>query len=288
MDNKYKLSHARHDTTHCLAPGLFRALKDGERKKAKLDITYDFGNGNRIEFSGPEPLGADDLRVLQGLIAMAGPDGVKLGSMPESEIGKALRQKLELTGDAISEAAIKIEGSYKELAKEIGYKSCGGKQLQSIRKCIERLWKVSVIFQSGKKRMGFHLLSDGYKSDDNTGHMCIALNPLLAQTIMGGGKHVRINMAEVRAIKSENVRLIHQRLCGWIDPGKSRTVSIDTICSYIWPLEAKGSAMRMRRQRARDALNELAAINWSVKETKENSGQYIISRPSEQIKLPAA
>lgn len=30
--NKHSLSHVRHDPAHCLAPGLFRALKRGERK----------------------------------------------------------------------------------------------------------------------------------------------------------------------------------------------------------------------------------------------------------------
>src|SRR5699024_4587090 len=64
--NKHSLSHVRHDPAHCLAPGLFRALKRGERKRSKLDVTYDYGDGKRIEFSGPEPLGADDLRILQG------------------------------------------------------------------------------------------------------------------------------------------------------------------------------------------------------------------------------
>ena len=68
---KHDLSHARHDPAHCLAPGLFRALKRGERKHSKLDVIYDYGDGKRIEFSGPEPLGADDLRILQGLVAMA-------------------------------------------------------------------------------------------------------------------------------------------------------------------------------------------------------------------------
>ncbi|GHL51109.1 hypothetical protein ECZU29_59590 [Escherichia coli] len=42
-------------------------------------MTYDYGDGKRIEFSGPEPLGADDLRILQGLVAMAGPNGLVLG-----------------------------------------------------------------------------------------------------------------------------------------------------------------------------------------------------------------
>ena len=53
--NKHSLSHVRHDPAHCLAPGLFRALKRGERKRSKLDVTYDYGDGKRIEFSG-EPV----------------------------------------------------------------------------------------------------------------------------------------------------------------------------------------------------------------------------------------
>ena len=43
--NKHSLSHVRHDPAHCLAPGLFRALKRGERKRSKLDVTYDYGDG---------------------------------------------------------------------------------------------------------------------------------------------------------------------------------------------------------------------------------------------------
>ena len=89
--NKHSLSHVRHDPAHCLAPGLFRALKRGERKRSKLDVTYDYGDGKRIEFSGPEPLGADDLRILQGLVAMAGPNGLVLGPEPKTEGGRQLR-----------------------------------------------------------------------------------------------------------------------------------------------------------------------------------------------------
>ncbi|HBQ8768338.1 TPA: replication protein C, partial [Klebsiella pneumoniae] len=93
--NKHSLSHVRHDPAHCLAPGLFRALKRGERKRSKLDVTYDYGDGKRIEFSGPEPLGADDLRILQGLVAMAGPNGLVLGPEPKTEGGRQLRLFLE-------------------------------------------------------------------------------------------------------------------------------------------------------------------------------------------------
>jgi hypothetical protein len=33
MPHKHELTHVRHDPAHCLAPGLFRALKRGERKR---------------------------------------------------------------------------------------------------------------------------------------------------------------------------------------------------------------------------------------------------------------
>ena len=116
MPHKHELTHVRHDPAHCLAPGLFRALKRGERKRSKLDVTYDYGDGKRIEFSGPEPLGADDLRILQGLVAMAGPNGghfrkritayVKPARMPESTpLGW---EHINLTGDYLWRSSTKV------------------------------------------------------------------------------------------------------------------------------------------------------------------------------------
>ena len=58
---KHDLTHARHDPAHCLAPGLFRSLQRGERRRCKLHVVYNYGDGKRIEFSGPEPLGAGHL-----------------------------------------------------------------------------------------------------------------------------------------------------------------------------------------------------------------------------------
>lgn len=99
----------------------------------------------------------------------------------------------------------------------------------------------------------------------------------LAQAVMGGGQHVRISMDEVRALDSETARLLHQRLCGWIDPGKTGKASIDTLCGYVWPSEASGSTMRKRRQRVREALPELVALGWTV--TEFAAGKYDITRP---------
>ena len=69
----------------------------------------------------------------------------------------------------------------------------------------------------------------------------MALNPLIARAVMGGAQHVRIDMDEVRALQTDPARLIHQRLCGWIDPGKSGRVELDTLCGYAWPTEDRKS-----------------------------------------------
>ncbi|HEB1104827.1 TPA: replication protein C [Escherichia albertii] len=247
--NKHSLSHVRHDPAHCLAPGLFRALKRGERKRSKLDVTYDYGDGKRIEFSGPEP---------------------------KTEGGRQLRLFLEPKWEAVTADAMVVKGSYRALAKEIGAEVDSGGALKHIQDCIERLWKVSIIAQNGRKRQGFRLLSE-YASDEADGRLYVALNPLIAQAVMGGGQHVRISMDEVRALDSETARLLHQRLCGWIDPGKTGKASIDTLCGYVWPSEASGSTMRKRRQRVREALPELVALGWTV--TEFAAGKYDITRP---------
>jgi hypothetical protein len=269
----FDLTHARHDPAHCLAPGLFRSLKKGERKTAKLDISYTYGD-DRIEFSGPEPLGADDLRVLQGLVAMAAISGengrgIVLKNETESTVGQQLRLMLDLRWESIESDSLVAKGSFRQLAKEIGY-SEGGNTFRTIRESIERLWKVSVIVERNGRRHGFRILSD-YASDESDGKLFVALNPRLAEAIMGERSYTRIDMNEVRSLKSDPARLIHQRLCGWIDQGKSAHVSIDRLCSYVWMDETNNvNTIKKRRKTVRDALNEIKDAGWTVAEISKD------------------
>jgi hypothetical protein len=276
----FDLTHARHDPAHCLAPGLFRSLKRGDRKRMKLDFTYSYGKKELIEFKGPEPLGADDLRILQGLIAMAGPNGVILHPEPKTDAGVQLRLFLEPKWEAVQQDALVVKGSYYRLAKEVGY-SCpdSGKVAKQIRECVERLWTVSVIVQSGSRRVGFRILSD-YASDTEEDRLFVALNPRIAEAILGRRSHARIELSEVRALQSDPARLIHQRLCGYIDPGKTHPslIAIETLCGYAWPDSANDEAMKKRRQAARRALGEIAGCGWVVEEVSK--GKFRIGRPS--------
>ena len=276
---KYDLNHARHDPAHCLAPGLFRSLKRGDRKSGKLDVAYDCGDGKRIEFSGPEPLGVDDLRILQGLVAMGGPAGLVLSPEPQTEAGRQIRLFLEPKWEAVQQDAMVVKGSYRALAREAGYADIDN--TRPIRDCIERLWKVSIIAQNGSKRQGFRLLSE-YACDEHDGKLYVALNPLIARAVMGG-QHIRIEMAEVRGLQSDPARLIHQRLCGWIDLGKSGRVELGTLCGYVWPDETiNPNTIKKRRQTARKALAELTAVGWAVDEYVK--GKWVIGRPKAPIR----
>ena len=125
--------------------------------------------------------------------------------------------------------------------------------------------------------MGFRLLSS-YDSDSADGRLHVALNPRIAQAILGESRHCRISLAEVRALKTDPARLIHQRLCGWIDAGKSGKTTIETLCSYVWMDEANFEAMKKRKQTARKAMKEMVDLGWVI--TEYVRGKFEVSRPS--------
>ena len=278
------LSHARIDRAHALAPGLFRSLGPGDRKRLKLDITYDYGEGERLEFRGFEPLGALDMRVFQGLVAMAGPDGKLLqNSATASESGQRLLALLyEPADDEIKRAVVKpasivVNDSLRRLAREIGVDE-GGNGIRLIRKSIERLFSVTIFVESGGQRIGSRLLSV-YASNEETGGLRVAFNPRLAAAVIGG-PHARIDLIEARALQTDPARLIHQRLSGFIDPGKSREVSAETLAGYVWPDPADTPrTARSRITKVRKAVDEIrTAAGWNIAKTGPDKWRFIRPR----------
>jgi len=259
----FDLTHARHDPTHCLAPGLFRSLKRGDRKKLKLDVTYHYGEGEQARFVGFEPLDAGDMRLLQGLIALGGPNGIILTAEPKGDMGQQLRLFLEPKFDAAEQDGLVVRESISKLLTEIGLTDSGD-NIKGIKASLFRMSNVTVGVTKGAKQASFHLMSFAF--DDEDGRLFVALNPRIAEAILGRRPHARIEMTEVRKLETDPARLMHQRLCGWIDPGKSGKVEIDTLCGYVWPDVTNDEAMKKRRQAARKALAELVAVGWTVSE----------------------
>jgi len=271
---KYDLTHAKHDPAHCLTPGLFRSLKRGERKKLKLDVAYTYGD-EVVRFIGFEPLGADDMRLLQGLAALAGPNGLILKPEPKTGMGEQLRLLLDTKFDAVAQDALVVRESMSKLLKETGLTD-GGDNLKGVRASLIRMANITVIVTKGGQEASFHLMS--YAFDESDGRLFAALNPRVTEAVLGGRPHTRIEFAEVRKLSTDPARLVHQRLCGWIDPRKSGRVGLDTLCSYVWPDEAKNpNTIKTRRSAVRKALKELASIGWGVDEYAR--GKWKITRP---------
>lgn len=273
--SKHDLTHARHDPAHCLAPGLFRSLKRGERKRGKLDVTYTFGEGESMRFVGFEPLGADDMRLLQGIAALGGPNGILLTPEPTTETGQQLRLFLEPRFEAIEQDGLVVRESLTKLLSETGMTDSGD-NIKTLKASLLRMSNVTILVTKGQRQAAFHMMSHAF--DEADGRLWVALNPRIAEAILGRRPYARIDMAEVRALQTDPARLMHQRLCGWIDPGKSGRVELDTLCGYAWPSEANAEAMKKRRQVARKALAELAALGWTVSEYAK--GKWEVKRPA--------
>lgn len=272
----FSLTHSRHDPAHCLAPGLFRSLKKGDRKKNKLDITYKYGNHEEVRFIGFEPLGADDLRLLQGLVALAGPKGVILTPNPTAEIAIKLRQLLDPLSDAVNQDALVVKSSMRNILLEIGL-SFGGDNLKSLKASLLRMSNITVVVKKDDLEASFHLLSYVFKEKDDNLFVC--LNPRITQAVLGKTSFVRIEMDEIRGLKSDPSRLIHQRLCSWIKYGKSEKIDLDTISGYIWhDISSNVNTNKSRKQIAKSSLHELEAVGWVIKEITKD--KYQISRPA--------
>lgn len=259
----FDLTHAKHDPAHCLAPNLFRSLKRGERKSLKLDTTFDYGS-QKIRFWGPEPLDAKDMRLLQGLVALSGPEGIILTPQPVTDTGVQLRLLLDTKLDATRTNALVVKSTLRHLMKEIGYSTEGEQTRKDLKDSLRRMAALTVFVSEGRREASFHLLS--YAFDEGDGSLFVALNPRITESVIGKRGYTHIELSEVRALQSDPARLIHQRLCAWIAPGKSGRVELDTICGYAWPDAASQEAMKKRRQTARKALGELVSLTWLVNE----------------------
>ncbi|WP_343245238.1 replication protein C, IncQ-type, partial [Xanthomonas perforans] len=195
----FDLTHARHDPMHCLVPGLFRSLKRGERKKLKLDVTYHYAENAQARFVGFEPLGADDMRLLQGLVALGGPKGIILTPEPSGDLPKQLRLLLEPKFDAVRQDALVVRESMTSLLGEIGLTD-GGDNIRAIKACLLRMTNVTVMVTKGLKHKSFHLMSHDFDEED--GRLFVALNPQITEAILGRRPHTRIDMAEVRSLQT--------------------------------------------------------------------------------------
>ena len=227
-----------------------------------------------MQFVGEAQLTVTDMRLLQVLIALAGLKGSILSSSSKLEMDDKLRKGFKFNSESESDDVAAINPKLSELLREMGYATDNQRSRDDLKESLARMSGVSIIFNDHTRRSGFQLLSYVV---DAAGSLHVALNPALSQSVFKGS-HTRISLNEIRALKTGPARLMHQRLCAWVDVGRSRNIGLDNLCSYAWPEEATASTMRQRRKTARTALVELAGLGWDVAEYAKN--KYSIRRPA--------
>lgn len=281
----YKTNHARVEQAFCAAPGLFVSLTKPLPEGMHLDVTYETTD-NTFTFFG-RALGVPELRAFQAVLALvpiSGPDNsspIHLLKDTETKAGQEHLKTLALQNAALDKDSLVVKTTFYELAKEIGYGDIGfhsGAQIYSLKKSLESLCTVSVIIKD-KNDLEYtesaHIFSR-YQATKG-GHLTVAINPRLAEGIMGKRKYSRLDMGEIRALKTDYARLIHHRLCGFIDPGKSHKLNLDTLCGYVWHKQALNiNTIRKHKQFVKKALKEFEALGWNINEYA--NGKFNITR----------
>ncbi len=294
-----RYSHAKHDPATCMAAGLFQPILRGKRPKGVTHIAQ--YTNLRLEFRCFWQLGAEDLRVLQGLLALASPLDAPEILTADSMLtdNRELREKLKLSKSAAKVESLVVRGSYYLLAKEIGLKTRGN-TFRHLRESIDRLSLVNVrVILAGQdeKTYSSNLLS--YSIDEK--HLEVALNPRLTAAVLGeriaaNGSHTRIDLTEVRAIDGDITRILHQYLCALINLGETRTLQATTMMNQIWTGDASVKAKAKQRNRLHKALEDLRQIGWKSKSIAGNRAvvgkshylKYEITRPkSKTVDIPA-
>lgn len=246
-------------------PGLFRCIKNGNRTKLKLNVKHTSGEGT-FHFIGFEPLGGDDLRLLDVIVGLAAARG-KQSKQGENQ---TLMENLGVEGIAdIRVESLVFRGSWRELLANSGLSECG-KNLETFKASLTRMSNVTLKWTIDRKTASFRFLSFCYGEGADEG-LLVAINPLFFRTIVDGSvKYTRIDLSEVRDLKSDSALLIYHRLCAFIDSGKSTRINIQTLCEYVWGGSEYGeltdNAIKKRKVRVREALHELARIGWGILE----------------------
>ena len=278
------IDHARVHFSHTLVPGLFRSLGPGDRNRLKLDVGYG-DEGQRIEFKGFEPLGPIDLKVLQALVALSGPHGNELIELPINDASRpaeAFRQfygpdrgSHREPGDRPHAAIVKA--TLRKIARLVGLGEDGA-SLKRIRKSIERMCCVLILFEKDTKSFITHFMTQ-YSSDTKSGEFRVVLNPVLSEVFLDSSRYARLNLEDVKALKSDSARLVYFNLCGRIDCGKSLAIGLERLMRYIWPDDARTeTTFRRRKQALLVALHEIEGLGWGV--VQQRAGVWKITRPA--------
>lgn len=269
---------------HLIHAPLFRSLPKSGQQRMALDVRYSMGDSGTIfHFQGPEQLGVMDLRVLQGLAALASLQRHKAGVKQVFRDGWTLRSDLQLKQDAAKDRIVAIRFQVSLLARTIGYARPSGRMIMLLQQSITRLCAIDVRVSGAERNASYRLAA--FRHDEATGQFIVGLSPCLTAPLFEKHGYLRVSMDEVRKLSSDAAHLIHSRL-HWINQGASKVVKLSTLCDYVYGnASAATDAIRQRHATTRNALEDLTNVGWNSHKAKADTGAgtasnlFLITRP---------
>ena len=289
----------------CLAPGLFVALSSGRRDDAGPVQARQVISEVEYVFDSPSALAVDDLRVLQGLFMLASrpAENIELETHdPVSPEGIALTAGLAVRSVLGAPSVAKyFTGGIGPVGSAAGYDGSAGGSRAVVEACLGRLSEVEVsTFVAGEETsrsrlVAWTLLSDASYGTERGERTAFALAPALSSHLLVGGekvRHVRIEAREIAALgRSGAVRAIHQRICGFVDPGRSGKVGVGTMLAYAFGETDSKDTERRRMGDIRKAMETLGTLpGWEVSHDGGDGRRrvYSIRRPGARRTAPNA
>lgn len=260
------LDSVRVDPATAMA-GLFRPVRDRGRPVG-VRISMDWA-GWSLTFLCAEQLGADDLAILLGIVALCTHDRERsaiAAARTTSDAGRAARELVAPTGCLVDHDIVTITTTFYAIEKTAGWRP--GHHSAAIQRALRRLASVTLIVSRGSGRWieegSTHLL--GYAIRGN--RICVTLNYRLSAAILGG-QYAQLSLQEQRQLAgrgAEAARVLHLWLCAAIRPGQTRRLRLEALAAHAWPDPAPTpAARRLRLSRLRAVLARIAALpGWRV------------------------
>jgi len=267
--------HARIDTSHCLADGLFVPVLRGARNESPLDVAYRY---KTVTFRWERSSGRlciKDLRVFLAIhrIAAQPKRTIRVGpECPDSDLLSA-RSSLGLEHEASNLDCLIAKVTTREIAHTLGLK-ISGPALSRIKESLERLALTSLSIYRGD------IASPCWKAQligvtESGSELQIAFNPLLSKALLSAPTTF-IDMTEVRSLKTDaSVRLLVW-LSGWLRPCEGKRIGLDLLIKHVWGGTGKGDVLYSHRNSIKQALAEIDENTaWDCKHDEESRSAYI-------------
>lgn len=209
------------------------------------------GSDLMIEARCTKPLTGEDLKVFQMLVSVAAVQRLRViarDKVPYSHDERELLEAMHGTTDTRFPLHSRVELSLTNMLELLDWKT-NQTYRDRLRESINRLSSVELtVHQDGQKEPDrYRLIS--CRHDLGASHKYrrthVLLNPRQSQ-ILNTPRHkpeerlqyVKIHLVESHLLSTNILRILHLRLCQWINPGACRTVSIKKLISYVTPSDS--------------------------------------------------